>query len=210
YFGDLTHNGIEDTDADGLSNALEYDIAADPTYGHDSDGDGLGDEAEAYFGTDPNWWDTDNDSMPDGWETKYGFDPKRPNDRDLDSDSDGWTDGREADYGTNPLEPDSDGDGVNDSVDADPLDSGNSETASSNNTAEITLTVGDSSGSHTELYLIRVGSFVLRMPRVTQTEYLFSRTYRTPLGKAYDGYVEALGDGDDDGDYDADVTGVGI
>jgi hypothetical protein len=35
--------------------------------------------------------DTDRDGMPDSWETKHGFDPRAPKDRNGDHDSDGYT-----------------------------------------------------------------------------------------------------------------------
>ena len=47
--------------------------------GSDSDGDMLQDFNEsAVYGTDPGYWDTDHDSMPDGWEVSWamcGLDP---------------------------------------------------------------------------------------------------------------------------------------
>lgn len=41
----------------------------------DKDGDGLSDEAEARYGTDPNNPDSDNDGFQDGTEVKNGYDP---------------------------------------------------------------------------------------------------------------------------------------
>ena len=41
----------------------------------DSDGDGLSDEEEAIYGTDPHNPDTDGDGYTDGEEVKAGFDP---------------------------------------------------------------------------------------------------------------------------------------
>lgn len=41
----------------------------------DSDGDGLGDDAEKRFGTDPNNSDTDKDGFSDGEEVKKGYNP---------------------------------------------------------------------------------------------------------------------------------------
>jgi chromosome segregation ATPase len=46
--------------------------------GIDSDGDGLTDEEEEYYGTDPNNPDTDGDGYSDGEEVKNGYDPLVP------------------------------------------------------------------------------------------------------------------------------------
>ncbi len=48
--------------------------------------------------------DTDNDGMPDWWETKYGFNPYDPTDADNDFDNDGYTNREEYKSDTNPLE----------------------------------------------------------------------------------------------------------
>lgn len=42
----------------------------------DADGDGLTDEQEQRYGTDPMNGDTDGDSYPDGVEIRHGYDPK--------------------------------------------------------------------------------------------------------------------------------------
>lgn len=44
----------------------------------DADGDGLTDEQEQRYGTDPANSDTDGDSYPDGVEIRHGYDPKSP------------------------------------------------------------------------------------------------------------------------------------
>lgn len=44
----------------------------------DSDQDGLSDEEEKTYGTDPKNSDTDNDGYSDGAEVKSGYDPKKP------------------------------------------------------------------------------------------------------------------------------------
>ncbi|MFA6028102.1 MAG: hypothetical protein WC752_04220 [Patescibacteria group bacterium] len=64
----------------------------------DSDFDGLSDDAEATYETDPNKKDTDDDGLSDREEVKvYLTDPNRP-----DTDNDGFKDGAEVDGGYNP------------------------------------------------------------------------------------------------------------
>lgn len=77
----------------------------------DSDADGLTDDEEALYGTDPTNPDTDGDAIDDGAEVnETGTDPNN-----ADSDGDGLDDYPEIDvYGTDPLAFDSDGDGVGD------------------------------------------------------------------------------------------------
>lgn len=67
----------------------------------DKDADGLDDNRETDIGTDPNNWDSDNDSLSDGdeviiWKT----DPMNP-----DSDGDSYLDGAEVKSGYNPAGP---------------------------------------------------------------------------------------------------------
>ncbi len=66
------------------------------------------------FADDPTNWvaavpsfgtgDTDNDGMPDSWETLHGFNPASPTDASVDSDGDGQTNFEEYQAGTNPLD----------------------------------------------------------------------------------------------------------
>jgi len=64
----------------------------------DSDGDGLLDEEEKKFGTDPNSFDTDSDRLNDYDEVKkWKTDPNNP-----DSDGDGYPDGHEVENGYDP------------------------------------------------------------------------------------------------------------
>ncbi len=88
----------------GLNNDL-YLITTDP------DGDGLTDDVERNYGTDPYVPDTDGDSLFDGQEITYdGTDPLNP-----DTDGDGLIDEEEVSYtGTDPLDHDTDDDGVDD------------------------------------------------------------------------------------------------
>jgi hypothetical protein len=65
----------------------------------DSDGDGLGDDAEvSIYGTDPEVFDTDNDGLSDGVEVELGTDPLED-----DTDGDGFKDSSEYLAGSDPL-----------------------------------------------------------------------------------------------------------
>ena len=55
--------------------------------------------------------DSDNDGMPDSWETTYNLNPSI-DDADIDNDTDGLTNGQEFFYSTNPLNQDTDNDGL--------------------------------------------------------------------------------------------------
>lgn len=54
--------------------------------------------------------DSDEDGMPDAWETLFGLDPQDPSDAALDPDGDGLTNLQEFGLGTYPTTDDSDGD----------------------------------------------------------------------------------------------------
>ena len=84
--GDEWANGANprqaDTDGDGLPDQWEIENLTDPLRGDgdfgangDADGDGLLNKDEMMFGADPQNWDTDNDSLPDGWEVIEGIKP---------------------------------------------------------------------------------------------------------------------------------------
>lgn len=66
---------VKDTDGDGLNDEEEGKYGTDPKLA-DSDRDGLGDREETQvYGTDPLDTDTDKDSYLDGQEVKSGFNP---------------------------------------------------------------------------------------------------------------------------------------
>ena len=87
-----------DSDADGISLALEEFLGSDPNKA-DTDGDGLTDDKEVLIGTSPIQADTDGDGIPDG---------------DEDADGDGLTNLTELELGTSPVEDDTDHDGLTD------------------------------------------------------------------------------------------------
>lgn len=79
------------------------------------------------FGLDMSTMDTDNDGMPDVWETDHNLDPFNPLDALQDPDTDGLTNLREYGLGTDPHQFDTDHDGLSDGFEffvsySDPLD----------------------------------------------------------------------------------------
>ncbi|GAA5483201.1 hypothetical protein [Haloferula sargassicola] len=71
-------------------------------------------------------FDSDDDQLPDPWETAYGLDIDDPSDAAVSSDGDSLTNLEEFQAGTNPTLADTDGDGVDDDAEiaqgTDPLD----------------------------------------------------------------------------------------
>ncbi|MEM7395758.1 MAG: OmpA family protein, partial [Verrucomicrobiota bacterium] len=97
--------GYQDSDGDGLNDAVEVEIGTDP-YNPDTDGDGLNDGQEVnVYKTDPLDPDTDYDVLKDGAEVlTYKTDPLDP-----DTDDGGVWDGHEViEDNTNPLDPSDD------------------------------------------------------------------------------------------------------
>jgi hypothetical protein len=115
-----------DSDHDGLTDLLENAICTQ-TNEPDSDADGLldGEEDANKNGqrepgeTDPCDDDTDNDSIPDGWEADHGLDPLDDSDCEKNYDSDTLTNCEEFAYGTDPNNPDTDGDSMPDGWEVD-------------------------------------------------------------------------------------------
>jgi len=113
HFGDLSRDGSEDEEPDGLTNAEEFEEQTDPNES-DTDLDELsdGDEVKVHF-TDPRNDDTDGDTLFDGEEVdEFGTDPTK-----TDSDDDRLDDEVEVNlHQTNPLKEDTDDDGISDFV----------------------------------------------------------------------------------------------
>ena len=122
---------------DGEIEMIEETAGTSPVEGEDkdSDGDGLPDWWELYYGLDPYDASGDNgaDGDPDGdelsnydeylsWYTDQPLDPKNPRtyspdkDGELDSDGDGLSNAMELKYGTDPGNADTDDDGLDDYV----------------------------------------------------------------------------------------------
>ncbi len=124
-----TDPGQPDTDGDGSPDGVELIIGSDPTDETitnamlgDSDGDGLADAEEVFYGTRTDVADSDGDGYCDGLEVAlFATDPldatSTPADV-LDLDGDGLTGAEETAFGTEPLDPDSNGDAVVDGLEA--------------------------------------------------------------------------------------------
>jgi hypothetical protein len=94
-------NGSIELGADLAAGEIPLDPEEDP------DRDGLTNEREAFYGTDPHHWDTDRDGRGDGEEVAGSFSPTSN-----DTDHDGLSDDEEMVLGTNPHHPDTDGDSI--------------------------------------------------------------------------------------------------
>ena len=112
----VARSSFTDADGDGIPDDVAASLGAGSSLDPDSDGDGDGLTLmqEVVAGTDSANWDTDGDSMGDGWERAHGLSPLSPADAGLDSDGDGVINSLENELGSNPQQADSDGDGIPD------------------------------------------------------------------------------------------------
>jgi len=80
----------------------------------DTDKDLLSDQCEIKLWLNPEDQDTDNDTLPDGWEYMNNLDPLDPTDAAQDNDRDGLDNKMEYTYGGDPWKTDTDNDGLDD------------------------------------------------------------------------------------------------
>jgi len=115
----LTTSEVEavDSDGDGLTDDQESTYGTDPN-DSDSDDDGLTDYEELFtHSTDPLDEDTDGGGLEDGYEIDTARNPLDASDdvvAEDDADGDGLSDDEEADLGTDPDDSDTDDDGLTD------------------------------------------------------------------------------------------------
>ncbi|MFA7256194.1 MAG: S8 family serine peptidase, partial [Kiritimatiellales bacterium] len=118
---------LADTDGDGLVDGYDG-IVSTNTYpsGVDANSNGFVDGELDFGGVTAGargiiLVDSDDDGMNDGWEVRYGFDPRSSSSpgADGDADSDGLTNLEESINNTDPNNPDTDGDGMPDGWEVD-------------------------------------------------------------------------------------------
>jgi hypothetical protein len=168
-----------DADGDGLNNLGEFcfrDSGYDPhvsdatnfPWTQDRDSDGLTNQQElSTHHTNPVQPDSDGDTLEDGWEITYGMnaivnnntDAIQGNDAGNDPDSDTLNNEMECQLGTNPFDADTDADGVDDQTEAaqatNPTNAA-SKTPPPSGTVNVSVSIGDQSGSHSERYEVRL------------------------------------------------------
>lgn len=182
----------------------------------DSNNDGLHDwEEVCIYGTNPYFYDTDGDGLPDAWEILHGFDPLNPNDALQDWDGDGLTNFQEFMYDTDPNNWDTDGDGVSDGQEimqgSNPLDPNDFEPADPADMVDVEMRVGDHSGSHSEFWMLRftrrdTGQIVLAFPAPGYGQVTPWETERFRRGYLYDIELVHLGTNLDCNNPDYDYT----
>jgi len=145
----------------GYIRRLDWEIAD----GHlDFDRDTLTNIYEFTLTTNPVWWDTDQDMLPDHWEQANSLNPKSStgaHGTHGDLDGDGLSNIEELTHGTKPNNPDTDGDDVNDKVEVDQGSDPNNATDSGqapdpSRIANVPFTIGDPSGSNSERWKMTI------------------------------------------------------
>jgi RHS repeat-associated protein len=209
-----------DCDKDGLLDGEELRVYGTDPFDPDIDGDLMPDPWEIGFGFDPLVWndpdkDSDGDGLTDGQEAAFHeivrAQPAAARTTGLHSaaaftgDSANWSI-----CGSSPFLADSDMDGVLDRYDIDPANLSDNHVSTDDDTVPVTLTIGDPSLSHSEMYALSVGPYHVYMPHVSSSSFMFSKTFRMPRGRTFQGFISALPDDDEDGDYSASVSGPGI
>ncbi len=135
-------DGQLDFDKDTLTNISEYTIST----------------------TDPVYWDTDLDMLPDAWEISQTLDPKNNSGNhgaQGDLDGDGLSNIDEYTHGTKANNPDSDGDGVNDKIEVDQgsdpnKNADNGQAPTPYQLIDVLFRMGDPSESKSEIWKMTI------------------------------------------------------
>jgi hypothetical protein len=202
---------VIDSDGDGMTNGYEVANYLDPfdaTDKHlDRDHDGLDNYWEYTNGLSASQWDTDGDTIPDGIEVAWGTDPLVPDDLLSDNDDDGLSLGDEYTHGTNPNNDDSDGDGTGDGAEVGQGGSPNNDSdggapPDTSDIVELKLTVGDHSGSHSEIYELALSGE--RAARLHSGSYgnVVAKTFKLKKGESYTITLTHAGSNLETPDYD--------
>lgn len=187
-------------------------ISGNPTYAADSDNDGLSDAIESCLGTDSTFFDTDGDGLADGFEHDNDFDALNPDsdgngigDGFEDTDGDGLNNLSEQAHGSDPNSSDTDGDGTSDGQEVSQGSFPNDDTDGGEipeNIVQVTLTIGDHSGSHSERWAINVGAVRLIAPFGD----VISDTFPFTKGESHEITISHMGSTFSSPDYDYTAT----
>lgn len=194
-------DGVGDLDSDGMPNGWEYrndlNIVINDATG-DLDSDELTNLAEYQHVTKANHFDTDGDLLPDGWEVLYGLNPLSVvgnNGMDGDIEPDGVTNIDELIHSSSPILADTDGDSTGDLQEieqgSDPNYAGDGgQPPPAEDIALVKLSIGDSSGSHSERYNMVlkgvVGDTQTIKHQATEFGVVSTKTYKLRKGAKYE------------------------